>query len=126
MTNIHRFTGKGTDYICGTYPPGHLGTHTPTDVTCPLCRERQGLTAPTVHINGTSRDELLGQLETAAAALNTAIEKLSNAAPNGRDYYPQGPRAWARANDEHVARLGKLQSVYEELQALWQAIYVQP
>jgi hypothetical protein len=73
---------------------------------------------PTIHLNGTSRDELLRQLTTAGGALRKAIGALSDAAPHGRDYYPQGSSAITKATAEHVSRLSRLQSVYEELEAL--------
>lgn len=80
------------------------------------------VSTPTVHLNGTSREELQNQLQEAIWATENAIRKLANAAPNGRDYYPQGQNAWGRANDEHVARLGKLQSVVDDLEQIALAI----
>lgn len=80
------------------------------------------VSTPTVHLNGTSREELQNQLQEAIWATENAIRKLANAAPNGRDYYPQGQNAWSRANDEHVARLGKLQSVVDDLEQIALAI----
>ena len=74
--------------------------------------------APTIHLNGTSRDEISRQLEEAYAAVNAAIDALKRAAPNGRDYYPQGLDAIDRAMDEHFARMLKLQSVADEIENL--------
>lgn len=76
------------------------------------------LAAPTIHSNGTSRDELLRQMCDATDALHRAIEVLASAGPNGRDYYPQGPDAIKRATAEHQDRLSRLQSVQAELQEL--------
>jgi hypothetical protein len=78
--------------------------------------------APTVHMNGTSRDELIRQLETAYDALNTAIEALTAASPNARDYYPQGPHAYSQASNEHTARLGALHTVRADVERLVNAI----
>lgn len=47
---------------------------------------------------------------------------LANAAPNGRDYYPQGPGALKQAQEEHQNRMARLRSVYAELQQLAEAI----
>lgn len=49
---------------------------------------------PTLHLNGTSRTELIKQLTDAGHALALAIDALGNASPHGRDYYPQGPDAF--------------------------------
>lgn len=70
---------------------------------------------PTVHLNGTNRGVLIEQLLAARDAVNNAMEALRNAAPNGRDYYPQGSRMIYQATDEHVARMLKLEEVHREL-----------
>jgi hypothetical protein len=80
------------------------------------------LTVPTVHLNGTSRKELLKQIEDAHAAVRNAIDKLCAAGPNGRDYYPQGPQAINHAVDEHSVRVQKLVSVQRELEELAEVI----
>lgn len=77
---------------------------------------------PTLHLNGTSRELVLAQIYEAAIAVRAALVCLAGAAPNARDYYPQGAGAYARALGEHVDRADKLQSVYEELLALHSAI----
>ena len=74
---------------------------------------------PTIHINGTSGNVLSEQYATAARAVNEAINALGEAAPNGRDYYPQGPGAITEATAEHKARLTKLRTVHAELLELW-------
>lgn len=73
------------------------------------------LTLPTVHINGTSREELQRQNREAWAAINTALTALNNAAPNARDYYVQGDEAYRQAAVEHTARKAKLLEVQKEL-----------
>ena len=77
---------------------------------------------PTVHSNGTSASELLGQLENVGGALVTAIKALEGAAPNGRDYYPQGESAIHEAREEHDARLQRLRIVYGEILAMHQGV----
>jgi hypothetical protein len=73
------------------------------------------MTIPTVHLNGTSKDELLRQLFDAGSAVQAAMKALGEAAPNGRDYYPQGPSAFTVAQSEHLARMMRLQRVRDEL-----------
>lgn len=77
---------------------------------------------PTVHRNGTSREALLDAYCIAGNALRGALETLSDAAPNARDYYPQGDDAWLQARAEHAAREEKLRSVLAELQELAESV----
>ena len=77
---------------------------------------------PTIHLNGTSADALIDALVTASNRITDAIHALADAAPNARDYYPQGPDAYGRARAEHVSRLDRLQSVHAELCDLYNAI----
>ena len=73
---------------------------------------------PTVHMNGTSREDLLESYCEAISAILIALETLARTAPNGRDYYPQGPDACAIASREHDARKRALMKVMDELQTL--------
>jgi len=57
---------------------------------------------PTIHLNGTSKEELARQLEDAHSAITFAQTKLRQAAPNAPDYYPQGPDAIYQATDDHM------------------------
>ena len=77
---------------------------------------------PTVHLNGTSKDELLRQVLEADRAINVALSRLHDAAPNGRDYYPAGPGALKQATEEHRARIDRLVDIRTELLALYEAI----
>ena len=70
---------------------------------------------PTVHLNGTGRQALLDQLCEASAAINDALKALSNAMPNGRDYYTQPGNAISTAIVEHSARVAALVKVRDEL-----------
>jgi len=79
---------------------------------------------PTIHLNGTPKERLLEQIENAYGKLGEAIKALANAAPNGRDYYPQGSDAIYRAQDEHSARMKKLLEVRKELEDLANALPV--
>lgn len=78
--------------------------------------------SPTIHLNGTSREELLRQVCDAVAAVRTAIGALVDMSPNGRDYYPQGSDAINLAVKEHHARLEKLRAVQDELNAMAESI----
>jgi hypothetical protein len=69
-------------------------------------------------MNGTSAQALYDGAEAAYNALQEAQRLLCEAAPNGRDYYPQGPQAFYGAQDEHFNRLQRLQSVMAELEGL--------
>lgn len=77
---------------------------------------------PTIHLNGTSQERLLEVHENAGRALGAAIDALSDAAPNGRDFYPQGEQALSEAMREHRARMEKLNEVRSELVQLMEAI----
>ena len=77
---------------------------------------------PTIHLNGTSKESLLDQVTDAREALNAAIGALNNAAPNARDYYPQGDSAFIQATLEHRNRVTKLVAVCNELSDLAEAI----
>ena len=80
------------------------------------------MTLPTIHSNGTSKGRLIEALCNASAALDSAYEALKETAPNGRDYYPDGPRALEAATAEHMARLRAVDSVKAEIDALTMAI----
>lgn len=73
---------------------------------------------PTLHLNGTSREELQRQLDAASDACREAMQALMAAAPNGRDYYPQGYDALGEAFREHTARLQKLADVRNDIEVL--------
>ena len=73
---------------------------------------------PTIHSNGTSREELLNQVLEAGHKIRDAIKALAAAAPNGRDYYPQGTSAIQEAIEEYRARARKLEEVFNDLQTL--------
>jgi hypothetical protein len=58
-------------------------------------------------------------------ALDVAMRLMALAAPNGRDYYPQGPDALPQAGVEHRERIAKVKEVYDELGSLASAIHDQ-
>jgi len=77
------------------------------------------LVAPTVHRDGTSLDALLEQLDTAIRAISAAYDALALAAPNGRDYYPQGPDAIHTAVRQHYQRANSLREAHTQLSAIY-------
>lgn len=77
---------------------------------------------PTIHLNGTSKSSLLDALSEASNYLDAAYDKLKLCAPNGRDYYPQGPAAFTQADKEHMDRLRRLDAIKDEVDKLTMAI----
>lgn len=69
---------------------------------------------PVIHLNGTSRAQLVDQLRDAYMALREAKEKLMHAAPNARDYYPV-PGRWELALKQHRQRLQVIDLLMTEL-----------
>lgn len=76
------------------------------------------MTLPTIHTNGTHPKDLLEDNTKAWRAVNAAVEAVSKAGPNARDYYVQHPDAFTEAQKEHRARIGKLVEVADELMAM--------
>jgi hypothetical protein len=71
---------------------------------------------PTIHLNGTSADELLNQQRAVCDAACELLNILNAAAPNGRDYYPQGDDAIRAAMDAHNARMASVRKILSEAQ----------
>jgi hypothetical protein len=80
------------------------------------------MTFPTVHLNGTSKNDLYEAYSEARHQIRLAIEAVANTCPNGRDYYTQGDQVIYRALEEHEARLKQLEAVYEELGQLLEVV----
>ncbi len=79
---------------------------------------RTDLIFPTIHLNGTSADDLLEQYRNSMRAVGDAMEVLSRCAPNGRDYYPQSGDAIGTAIEQHRQRREKLQEIWDEQTSL--------
>ena len=75
------------------------------------------MTLPTVHLNGTSRDVLVEQRTEVGQALNAALDALVGASPHGRDYYPQGDNALAKAQKEWQERATMLRNMRDDIMA---------
>lgn len=74
--------------------------------------------APTVHLNGTGFEQLLTAATEAREAVENAIAKMVVAAPNARDYYPQGDAAYPEARAQYERLVGHLTVVVDELAEL--------
>ena len=70
---------------------------------------------PVIHINGTSRDQLLEGYCEMVYALNDALAAMHRNPPNGRDYYPSGDESITKATAEHRARIEAVTTVWKEL-----------
>jgi hypothetical protein len=84
-------------------------------------RAEFGPVVPTVHLNGTSGEQLADGLARVWDALQDACRALRDAAPNGRDYYVQpdrnGKTALSLAVDQYRRRLEVLQALLAEVDA---------
>jgi hypothetical protein len=77
---------------------------------------------PSVHLNGTSRDELQRECRKACEAVVKAMQALGEMAPDGRDYYPQGPNAFHSAAAEWRTRYNAMEKIHSEILEIWTAI----
>ncbi len=77
---------------------------------------------PSIHLNGTAGQDLLDQIDGVARALRATIEAMADAAPNARDYYPQGDDAYYRARNAHQNRAGRIREMLKEYEALAESI----
>jgi hypothetical protein len=79
---------------------------------------------PTVHLNGTSQEELLEQWRNVYRATYTLLDALAKATPHGRDYYVQGPdgEGITQARKEHAARIKAVHDLQAECADMANAI----
>ena len=73
---------------------------------------------PTIHLNGTSKQQLLDDYCDVSHALNAAMKKMIENGPNGRDYYPQGDQAYRKAVKEHYDRIEQIHRVRLEIETI--------
>lgn len=66
---------------------------------------------PTVHLNGTSKNQLERSYQDAYAAVLRAECAAQKIEFNERDYYPQGPGAWEEAKRQAQEVAGHLEAV---------------
>lgn len=92
--------------------------------------EKFFLEVPTVHLNGTSKGQLIEDLQEATFALDAAIQKLQACAPHGRDYHiglhaakdAEGYDRLQKALAEHSKRVAAITAVKTELTLLIEEI----
>lgn len=77
---------------------------------------------PSIHLNGTSGNDLYKEVCDALGALRKAKNAICAAAPNARDYYPQGNDAFKVASAEFKSRLDRLDSIITEYETIAEAI----
>jgi hypothetical protein len=77
--------------------------------------ENEKLIIPTIHLNGTSKKELLEQQADAREAIMNAMMVLRKAVPHSHDYYPQGDGAYLKAAEQYGIQQKRLQDTYDEL-----------
>lgn len=87
-----------------------------------MSKENQ-LPTPSVHNNGTGGRGLRMQAKEAYSALGSAVDVMRRAMPHGRDYYPQGDAALAKAREAHLALIGKVKEAQDAYLELSVAIY---
>lgn len=80
------------------------------------------LFAPTIHLNGTSKEALLADLLGAINAIVAAKEALRKTHPHGRDYYVQPVDPTQLAIRQFGRREAALEAVREELTLIAMAV----
>lgn len=73
------------------------------------------IVCPVVHLNGTSRTDLMQQIEDAYDACRNLLTKLKAAAPNPRDYYPVSG-LMDKALEQHNRRMKVVTDLMTELE----------
>jgi hypothetical protein len=86
--------------------------------TCQFCHVTHTVAVPTVHLNGTSAQNLFDDLNAAVEALRLGQRRMVEASPNGRDYYPQGDGALRNVMAQHERRCGDLVRMLAELEEM--------
>jgi hypothetical protein len=82
----------------------------------------KALSIPTIHMNGTPKQALVDAHIEAVYAIRLARKSLSECAPNGRDYYPQGGQALIDAMAAHQKRCLALDEIASQLEEMAVAI----
>jgi len=73
------------------------------------------ITAPTIHLNGTSAKDLWEGYEAAYDAVRAAQDAFRQIEFNARDYYVQGNEAYGKARDHRTEQFIKLIDVEDYL-----------
>jgi hypothetical protein len=78
--------------------------------------ESKQLSVPIVHLNGTSREQLIECRMKLYQTLQVAYDDLRQMTPNGRDYYPAGPEAMEAAIAQHRRRQQVIADLMDEIE----------
>jgi len=73
---------------------------------------------PTIHLNGTSGQDLKAEYYAAYEAIEAAVEALVAATSNARDFYPQGADAYYKHRDERAEAFDKLRQVQDYVEGM--------
>lgn len=74
------------------------------------------LVPPTIHSNGTSKKELVELRVAVTEAAQALLDAMKLAAPNARDYYPQGHEALSLARAAWLERMEAVERLQDEVQ----------
>jgi hypothetical protein len=77
---------------------------------------------PAIHMNGTSKGDLLEAACDCRAAIVKAFETVHQLGPNARDYYVLGGSYYDVAMREHMDRLTRLRKLIEEFDEIVEGI----
>jgi hypothetical protein len=73
---------------------------------------------PTIHLNGTSGQDLKAEYYAAFEAIEAAVEALAAATSNARDFYPQGADVYYKHRDERAEAFDKLRQVQDYVEGM--------
>ena len=80
------------------------------------------LIMPTVHMNGTSKKDLLEGYCKIIHALHAALKALQDEHPNMRDYYTQPTGTFERVREQHRSQFMRINSVLQEIETIAEGI----
>lgn len=86
-------------------------------------KTESGLVAPIVHLNGSSKADLLKHYREAYEALHDAQVVVQTTWPHARDYYVSSDLdAAKKAMEQHHSRIQRISAVLTELKELYDAV----
>lgn len=81
--------------------------------------------APQINMNGSSKESLMTQVLAAADACHNLLSVLAEMRPHGRDYQTAPEGSYTKAREEAQQRELKVQSVYDDLNTIYQQLLMQ-
>jgi hypothetical protein len=73
---------------------------------------------PTIHLNGTSGQDLKAEYYAAYEAIERAVEALAAATLNARDFYVQSADAYYQAREQRAEAFDKLRQVQDYVEGM--------